>query len=256
MGFDFRMPNIMGTDREQLQQIRSYLYQFIPQLQFALNAMDNASGASVTQVSTNTVQKSTAKPTNTVDTEVSFNAIKSLIIKSAEIVDAYYEEINSRLSSEYVAQSDFGTYTEKTDAIEKRTASFDEKTYERFCTVESDMEELSGYKYTKGYIKTGIIVDSLSKEEAEKYNKTEGESLIGVEIGDTTDDVFRSYARFTPNRLSFFDNNGTEVAYISNYMLYISCLEILSKFKIGGILDKVMENGDVVTKWVGVGGDA
>lgn len=32
-----RMPNIKGTDSEQLAQIRSYLYQIVPELEWALN---------------------------------------------------------------------------------------------------------------------------------------------------------------------------------------------------------------------------
>ena len=38
MGFRFRLPDIKGTDREQLRQLRGYLYQLIPQLQWALDA--------------------------------------------------------------------------------------------------------------------------------------------------------------------------------------------------------------------------
>ena len=37
-----------------------------------------------------------------------FNSIKGLIIKSADIVDAYYEETSYRMQSAYVAQSAFG----------------------------------------------------------------------------------------------------------------------------------------------------
>lgn len=38
MNFDFRLPNISGNDKEQLAQIRSYLYQFVPQLQWAFSS--------------------------------------------------------------------------------------------------------------------------------------------------------------------------------------------------------------------------
>lgn len=37
MGIELRLPNIKGNDREQLAQIRSYLYQLTEQLQWALN---------------------------------------------------------------------------------------------------------------------------------------------------------------------------------------------------------------------------
>ena len=39
MVFDFRLPYFSGSDREQLAQIRAYLYQLIPQLQWAFSAV-------------------------------------------------------------------------------------------------------------------------------------------------------------------------------------------------------------------------
>lgn len=39
--FDFRLPSITGkTEREQTEQIKSYLYQLAEQLQFALNDIE------------------------------------------------------------------------------------------------------------------------------------------------------------------------------------------------------------------------
>ena len=256
MGLDLRMPNINGaTEREQLAQIRSYLYQFIPQLQWALSNIEtsSSSGNMVQQVVREKVTNNTP-----LDAESSFNAIKSLIIKSADIVQAYYEEINARLYSEYSALSDFGTYTEKTEKLVRDTASFTEETYTRLATIDTNMGEMESvvndYRLSKGYIKTGIIVDSLSAEEATKYGKMEGDALIGVEVGDTTDGSFRKYARFTANRLSFYDQNDTEVAYVSSYKLYIRDVEIKRFYTIGGYQDEVKDGGEVITKWIGVDG--
>lgn len=242
---DLRMPNITGaTEREQLAQIRSYLYQFVPQLQWALNSLETlpSSGGTVTQV----VEKSVATPT--VNAEPTFNAIKSLIIKSADIVDAYYEEINRRMYSEYTALSDFGTYSEQTEKLVRETAAFTQETYTRLATIEGDINEV---RKSEGYIQTGIIVDSLSAEEAIKYGKKEGEALVGVEVGETRDGVFTKFSRFTPSRLSFYDQNGTEVAFVSNYKLFIRNVEITSSYTIGGYVDTVMPGGGVITKWVG-----
>lgn len=228
MSVELRMPNITAsTEREQLAQIRSYLYQFIPQLQWALNTIETPSASNnvVIQSPQNVAQKS-------VDAEVSFNAIKSLIIKSADIVEAYYEEINSRLVSAYRALSDFGTYTEQTEKLVTDTASFTKEAYSRLSTIESDIDGIIS-RETKGYIQTGIVVDSLSADEAEKYGKKEGDSLIGIEVGEEIDGKFTRYARFTSNRLSFYDQNDSEVAYISNYKLYITNAEITGKLTLG-----------------------
>lgn len=37
---ELRMPSITGTEREQLAKMRSYLYQLIPQLEWALNHIE------------------------------------------------------------------------------------------------------------------------------------------------------------------------------------------------------------------------
>lgn len=249
---DIRLPQITGaSEREQLAQVKSYLFQLAQQLQYALGAIGTSESSSpaAPQVVRQTVSTAPARPS--LGVEATFDTLKPLIIKSAEIVEAYYEEINKKLTSVYVAQSDFGTYTEKTEKLVTETAAYREETYARFSNIETAFGELE--KVTKGYIKSGIIVDSLSAEEAESYGKQTGDPLIGIEVGETTiDGSFTRYARFTANRLSFYDQQGYETAYISNYKLYISNVEIISSYKIGGFKDTVDTlTGDVVTKWVG-----
>ena len=52
MAFRFRLPDIRGTDREQLRQLRSYLYQLVPQLQWALDAVGSARKTGTASVET------------------------------------------------------------------------------------------------------------------------------------------------------------------------------------------------------------
>ena len=66
--------------------------------------------------------------------------------------------------------------------------------------------------------------------------------------------MFNKYARFTSEKLSFYDSNNIEVAYISDKKLYVKIAHITVSFQIGGLIDLVMNTGDVVTKWVGIGG--
>ena len=250
---ELRMPNITGaTEREQLAQIRSYLYQIVPQLQFALSNLNTASSSQVAQqIITKKVESNTSA-----NQQPSFNELKSLIITSADIVDAYYEEITSRMVSEYRALSDFGEYTEHTEKLVNKTAEFTKETYTHFETINGAIDniedELDDYRFSKGYIKTGIIVKNLTKDEAAKYpGKKEGDALIGVEVGDETSGEFKKFARFTADRLSFYDNGGFEVAYVSNNKLYIPNAEIQTSLRIGGYVDMVSTDGGVVTKWVG-----
>lgn len=242
MGLDLRMPNINGaTEREQLAQIRSYLYQFVPQLQWALSTIETSPQSHVTQQ----VIKGTTTSKPSASSEATFNAIKSLIIKSADIVQAYYEEINSRLQGLYVAESDFGTYVEETELRIESNSKGVTQYYEDKQRIDGAVDVLDEYMLeTKGYIKTGTVgVDA------------NGLPILGVEIrqGDSVDgnEPKTRIARFTADRLSFFDINEQEIAYISNSKLYIGNAEITSSYKIGGYQDIVTEGGGVVTKWVG-----
>ena len=337
MGIELRLPNISGNDKEQLVQIRSYLYQIIPQLQWALN------NVSATEVSSGTIDQIARRissasvsgvPSTSVSAEVTFDKLKPLIIKSADIVEAYYEEINKRLESLYVAESDFGTFMEKTTQDIEETSSYVDQKFSDIQVIITD--EVDGLKVsyqevdgkivqindsvslvgqkaaelddsvakaeqsiidtnakvdeTSGAVenlKADIndtsekvdILDGLIKEAQEKLNlvnamvlaskahiktgeidrrvDSEGNEfpVIGIEMGqiDTAngDVVSQRYARFTSGKLSFYDQSGTEVAYISNNKLFIEKAEILRENKFGGFVDTIMAGGDVVTKWVG-----
>ena len=146
MGIELRMPNITGNEQEQLVQIRSYLYQIIPQLQWALNnvettGVNNAQGAA--QQATKSATPSSYTP---ISAETTFAKLKPLIIKSADIVEAYYEEINKRLEGIYVAESDFGTFMEKTTQDIEATSSYVEQKFSDVQVIITD--EVDGLKVT------------------------------------------------------------------------------------------------------------
>lgn len=293
MGIELRMPNITGNEQEQLVQIRSYLYQIIPQLQWALNnvgttGVNNAQGAAP-----QATKNATPSSFTPVSAETTFAKLKPLIIKSADIVEAYYEEINRRLEGIYVAESDFGTFVEKTEQTIESNSRYMEQEFSNVQVIMTDVVEVknsidqTNFKVEEA---TGAIenLQNTASETAEKVeviyldieavNKAiEGlktsiveanahirsgflyydgdRPVFGLEVGqrDVVDgvEVFRKYARFIADRLSFYDQNDTEVAYISDNRLFICNVEITSGFKIGGFQDTVMADGGVVTKWVG-----
>ena len=118
MTFDFRYPQLNGTEKEQLQQLKTYMHQLVDELKWALNSINSSQGNVVV------VQQNKGNANGGIGTigmdelnedsvQAHFNEIKPLIIKSADILDAYYEEINRRLDSLYVAQSDFGTFVQQ-----------------------------------------------------------------------------------------------------------------------------------------------
>ena len=243
MGINLRFPNIQGqSEREQLVQVKSYLHQLVGELQWAFNTIDTSNGGNIViTTSQNTSSKSTA------NAQATFDSIKALIIKSADIVNAYYEEINTRLEGAYVAESDFGTYMEHTLQNISQNSTEIESLYSNVQAILTDIENIEYTLIeTNAHIRSGLLY----------YNDNEI-PIYGLEIGQRNtidgEEVFNKFARFTADRLSFYDQNDTEVAYVSDHKLYIGNVEITISFKIGGYVDMVTANGGVVTKWVGRG---
>lgn len=374
MAIEIRLPNITGaTEKEQLLQLKSYLYQLSEQLQWAFDNINTTGGSGNGQYVVNQARGFTGSSGATGGSGggISFAELKSLIIKSADIVEAYYEEINKRLEGYYVAQSDFGTYAELTSQeIEANSTAITQSFENTQTIIRETKDELSGgidnarseltvyidgasselngainsldgkvgaatseldgkitdandrIDETNGKITNldeaigaankridgaednlteaknelnksiQAVSDSLSttdkmlqsaKEELKGsledlefdlagltqivvdvaayvksgliYYTDEGVPVYGIEIGQTVDangqEVFNKFARFTSEKLSFYDANGNEVAYISDKKLYIGQAEITTSIKIGKLIDLVMANGDVVTKWEG-----
>jgi hypothetical protein len=69
------------------------------------------------------------------------------------------------------------------------------------------------------------------------YYDDDGVPIYGLEIGQRNDvdgvEVFNKYARFVADKLSFYDKNDTEVAYISDYKLYITNAQITGTLNLG-----------------------
>lgn len=245
---DLRLPSITGaTEREQLAQIKNFLYQHVSQLQWALNNMSKSDvqvvSVPVAQSVTYSSPPSLALVDDDGDAEARFAEIKPLIIKSAEIVDAYYEEINKRLVGTYVAESDFGTYIEQTEMTQSETSTGIEQNYSNIQKILSDIANLN---FTLGEVNARIKTGLLDYDD-------KGLPIYGLEVGQSNVvdgvKVFNKYARFTAGRLSFYDQNGAEVAYISDYKLYITSAEVKGSLKLGGY--RVDTSSGLAFKWVG-----
>lgn len=196
MSIDIRLPNITAsTEAGKLQQIQSYMYQLVEQLNWALNTVESAQSGNTSAVVYQQGEPSTAQ-----EAEDTFNSIKALIIKSADIVKAYETTIFSDFNDKYFAESDFGTYIEETNKKVEENSKGVTETYTRTEAIDSRVEGVENeLKTTNAYIRRGLL--------------NNGE--YGIEIGETSEDgIFRQYARFTSEKLSFHDVNGNEVAYI------------------------------------------
>lgn len=245
MSIDIRLPNITAsTEAGKLQQMQSYMYQLVEQLNWALNNIDITGSGSNTSLA----QTSSATPTTQDDPISNFNSIKGLIIKSADIVNAYYEKIDNllKLSGDYTASSEFGTFKEESS---NQLSATDKQLRQDLVDKQTIYDENGNIKkelLVNGHIYSGII----------EYAK-DGEAIVGIEIGQTTKDngveKFNKFARFTADRLEFYNaiNPDEPVAYISDYKLYITHVEITGSLKAGGYVDTITADKGIVTKWMG-----
>lgn len=196
---DLRLPNIQGkTEAEQMAQMKSYLYQLVEQLNWALNTVESVQAGNASAP----VVYQQGEPATAADAESTFNSIKALIIKSADIVKAYEETIFTDFNGKYFAESDFGTYLEETNKKVDDNSKYTKETYSRVETIDSRVKGVENeVKTTNAYIQRGLL--------------NNGE--YGIEIGETSEDgAFHHYARFTSEKLSFHNVNGDEVAYIGS----------------------------------------
>ena len=228
-----RRPNINAPTTEgQLEQIKSYLYQLTNQLNFAIKSSESMSNVTVKDQDGNEL-------TANASAEKTFFMVKDLIIKSADIVNAYYETISRRLSGQYVAVSDFGTFKQETNANFEATSESITQNYESIQTIESDVENLNELRKDNCYIKTGWLDDN--------------NTIAGVEIGKVSEfngETETAFARFTTNKLVFYDDAGHELGSFSDYRLNVNVIvvKVELQFEGGYILDP--SNG-LAFKWGG-----
>lgn len=239
--FDIKLPSITASnDAGKIEQIRSYLYQLAEQLKWALNSIDSGGTKTLQQGSQVREEALSEK-----EAQATFKSIKALIIKSADIVNAYYEEITKKFGGEYVAQSDFGSFVELTNQTIITNSTGIESLFSSMQELITDIENIeSNLIEVNAHIRSGLL-----------YYDDNEVPIYGLEIGQINEidgeKVFDKYARFTSDRLSFYDQNDTEVAYISDYKLYIRNVEINGSLQEGGYKDFIDANGGIITKWVG-----
>lgn len=199
-GIEIRPPELTGgTEREQLSRIQSYLYTLSQQLQYAFDALETGSE---TKVVTQTAQQRQAE---------NLTALKSLIIKSAQVTEVLEQRVEQRLEGKYVAVSQFGTYEQETSQL---ISANSQAITQQLQSVQKLTDTVSGLDETVKEVSASIRTGQLA------------DGVYGVEIGqqEAEDGVirFRRFARLTAEKLSFYDSNETEVAYISNRRLYVT----------------------------------
>lgn len=237
---NFDLPRIFtGSAETQLKDMQRYVYQLVEKLNYAMDVINSP------EAEAEYVREAVAAGAAPSDTEAQgvFDEIKSLIITSADIVNAYYEQIKTRLSGVYVAQSDFGEFSEQTEAAIEATNTALTQTYTMIEELTAALDGVqSTQSGTNAWIRSGLLDNTVSPP------------VYGVEVGQVTnvdgEEVFNKYARFTASGIYFYAPGSDDpIASLSGSMLIVNNIRVLSRLTIGGyILDSA--NG-LSFKWGG-----
>lgn len=220
-GIEIRPPQLTaGSAQEQLRQMQRYLTSLSQQMQFAFDALEGGTTGKLVYQAPAQEQQQT------------LSQLKSLILKSAQVTQVLEERVGKRLEGKYVAVSQFGTYCQETSQTIEANSRQLKQTFQSVQQLESAVAGLdSSIREVNASIRTGEIADG----------------IYGVEIGQQEGEGgvirFRRYARLTAEKLSFYDNNEIEVAYISNRRLYVTAAEV-SEITAGSLSTPHIQMGD------------
>ena len=175
--------------------------------------------------------------------------IDGLIVKSQDL-SGDYSELRQDLTS-------FKTTVETTyvtdEGFEEKYKSVSEQTAKEINDRFTALDDYN--RATEAYIRRGLLEEN-----------DDGTLVYGIQIGQETVNtdgkkIFNQYARFTSDKLSFYDQSDNEVAAIGDKMMFVTNVEITGSsdnnsdefgtFKHGKFVDTALADGTIVSKWVG-----
>lgn len=246
-------PRTAGEAEAQVQQLHTWLYQMVEQLNVAMSVVQAQESAVMLQTSsTENGEDSSALTAEDLNKER--EALKSLIIKTAHTVQVEMAKEIKKLESKYLAISDFGTYTENVTQVIESTASGTAENYVAKLNLESYIADSSELKEwaaeTNGYIRRGFI-----------YRDDKGVPVLGIAIGQqitvksvTTDGheqlevSNQNLGFFTSEGLEFYVN-GQRVAFFRNDGMEINNATINGRLQIGNW--EISHADGLEIKWIG-----
>ena len=234
-------PSPRGSVQEQLVRQYSYLFQMAQQLNVALGQLESGGTAAPSG--------GTAAPA--AEREQQYQTLKSMIVKTADTVQRRMDQLSAKLTEEYVAASEFGTYVERLNAyLEANPEALTQ--YYSFCSdLQANTDAVSAafgqYKTeTEGYIRTGIVY---YEGPSPVYGVAVGQDLTCREVdGEQIVEQNNFRAVFTASRLSFWQD-ATEVAYVSNNRLYITNITVLEGVTLGQW--QITTASGLAFRWIG-----
>ena len=240
----------------QMAQMRSYMYQMVEQLNWALSAMDGGAQAQEQQLPGQTTTPASDNKKED-DTNQRMANLRDLIIKSADVVRQEMDRLATELKGSYVAQSEFGDYLERiSQRIEADPSQLSQ--YFKFASdIRADVDrvgvDFASYKTdVEGYIRQGIVgYDGTVPIIGIAIGQDIRTSQTGVETEQGVYDVIDKSSNmsvWTTEKLSFYIG-GQETAYFSNGKLTVAQIAA-DRITGAGEWDVSFTRG-VKFKWIG-----
>lgn len=176
--------------------------------------------------------------------EILANSVSIKSESGSSSLDESLDELNDKVEA---LKNDVLTVRQSTEANIEINSQAITQQYSEIKSMEETIKSMDGQvkdvtakvSATDGYIKTGKI--------AEDENQN---PIYGVEIGQTKEDLeFSVFARFTPEKLSFYDGHGNEISYFSGQKLHIKEAVVLSAMNLGGY--EINTKKGLTLKWAG-----
>lgn len=232
-------PRPEGSVEEQLQRQYAYLFQMAQQLNLAAQQLQGGTQSAVSAPAVSNEEKQ------------QYQTLKSLIVKTARQVEREMETLSAKLTGEYVAQSDFGTYVERLNSYLEADPAAITQYYSFASALQSNIDAVSAdfadYRAdTQGYIRTGIVDYNGA---VPVYGVAVGQGLTTREVdGETVVEQNNFRATFTATKLSFWQDT-TEIAYVSNNKMYINNITVLQAMTLGKW--ELTTRSGLAFKWIG-----
>lgn len=232
-------PVLQGDEKTQLRQLSGYLYSISSKLNEAMMTVSIQEAQLERQIK----QQTTATPSGQQEESTQiYDTLKSLIVKTAEIIRTEMEEISTNLHSETEAISEqFGKLEENIDLTMRATAEGVLQDYHYSETVTDTRTNTEFRTKTNQYIFTGLLNDN-----PVEYGIAIGEGVTAYDSdGNPYLNQNAKVATFTMNKLAFWQGN-TELAYFSSGRFYIANGEITGTLTIGNYTWKAMADQSMV----------
>lgn len=230
-------PALNGDAAAQLNQLYRYLFKLSEQLNASLETTDKQYARVLQTRSGSTSTSAVVTPQE----DQQYRELRSLIIKTADIVNQNMDRVVTQLRSEYQAISEeWGEFEQN---IERTIIDTAENTIEQFDYSEliegidkTVMGGITQYSIASlGYIKRGII--GFDEQNFPIYGiavgtQLEGKTVIKDGKEYTVIDTTHNLATYTSDRISFWVN-GVERAHFTADTLYVRRIKVIEGIDIG-----------------------